>query len=364
MKRKRVSKEKAEEKEIGACPLYGTQEYWEDRYKRNYKDEKGSSNENDENHDKEHEWYFSYDDLKPLLLPLVLGRQEEEDDWSDTNAEDFEEYVDVLEDENSEAYNSHEATNSDEEESKDDAEEDEGSGDEEVDNADNQAENVDDDFQSLYKESAEKKTPRKVMEIGCGDVPLMDGLVQNLVELESTTKIEATTVVDEIVAFDYSKCVIDVLLERQQKEKAFLSKLKITYLVHDARNLPYKSSTFDVIVDKGTLDAMLSDKEKGKENCIKIISESARLLKFDGYMMIVSHLNANGEVGMEWLNDVLGAGLKAGDNKADYRVEVHGHDDGDEDNLGPAVYIIKKVKMLRDKDDDVESLIDVKFLNY
>jgi SAM-dependent methyltransferase len=202
------------------------------------------------------------------------------------------------------------------------------------------------------------------MEIGCGDVPLMNGLVQSLFELESMTKIKASTVVNEIVAFDYSKCLIDVLLDKHQTEGPCVSNLKIEYLVHDARNLPYKDFSYDVIIDKGTLDAMLSDKEKGKENCIKIIAESARLLKLDGYIMIVSHLNANGATGMEWLNEVLGTGLKAGDKKANYRVEVHGNDDDDEDNLGPAVYIIKKVKMTTDEDSNYESTIDVKFLNY
>lgn len=355
MKRKRVKKDNAEEEDIASCPLYGTQQYWEDRYKRNYKNEKGLLNENDEDHDKEHEWYFSYNDLKPLLLPLILGRQEQEqEDWSDANVDDFEEYEDDQEDEHSGIEETHEA-NSDEEENEDNSQLDEEN--DELEESDDS----DDYFQNLYKACANTKSPRKVMEIGCGDVPLMNGLVQNLIELESVTDIKATTIIDEIVAFDYSKCVIDVLLDKQQKET---STVKIDYLVYDARNLPYKDLTFDVIIDKGTLDAMLSDKEKGKENCIKIVSESARLLKLDGYMMIVSHLNANNEVGMEWLNDVLGNGLKTGDRKANYRVEVHGNEGDGEDNLGPAVYIIKKVKMMRDEDEDVESTIDVKFLTY
>ena len=346
MKRKRVQKDNSEEEDIASCPLYGTQQYWEDRYKRNYK------NENTFDHDKEHEWYFSYNDLKPLLLPLILGRQElEEEDWSDANVDDFE---DDLEDENSGIEETHEV-NSDEQENEDNSQQEEENDERE------ESDDSNDDFQNLYKACACMKSPRKVMEIGCGDVPLMNGLVQNLIELESLTDIKATTIIDEIVAFDYSQCVIDVLLDKQQKDT---STVNIDFLVHDARNLPYKDSTFDVIIDKGTLDAMLSDKEKGKENCIKIVSESARLLKLDGYMMIVSHLNANNEVGMEWLNDVLGNGLKTGDTNANYRVEVHGNEGDGEDNLGPAVYIIKKVKMMRDEDEDVESTIDVKFLTY
>ena len=44
-------------------PPYGTQEYWESRYAE-------SANAG-------HSWYFTYDELRPLLLPLLLGRDTE-----------------------------------------------------------------------------------------------------------------------------------------------------------------------------------------------------------------------------------------------------------------------------------------------
>ena len=58
--------------------------------------------------------------------------------------------------------------------------------------------------------------------------------------------------------------------------------LAVQFQVLDARNLPFKEKYFDLIIDKGTLDAMLSDENQGKRNCIRIISEASRLLANGG----------------------------------------------------------------------------------
>ena len=130
---------------------------------------------------------------------------------------------------------------------------------------------------------------------------------------------------------------------------------------------------------------MLSDKIEGEKNCIKIISEAARALAVDGFILIVSHLNANGDEGLAWANDVLSVGLKDGDGASDYHVEVHSNDchgdDGISENgevnldiqeesaasdnkeYGPAVYIIKKVKQQGGARDG-SSRVDMKFVGY
>lgn len=75
--------------------------------------------------------------------------------------------------------------------------------------------------------------------------------------------------------------------EAQEQDNNSLKEniLQVEYEVHDARDLPYKNAEFNVVIDKGTLDAMLSDKQMGKKSCVKIISEASRVLAVDGEMI-------------------------------------------------------------------------------
>ena len=172
----------------------------------------------------------------------------------------------------------------------------------------------------ISSSSSSSPTPIKILEIGCGDVPLAPDLYHDLIqENTSTTRTQkentnemdnvnnqSPLVVEQIIAFDYSQPVIDLLIKRQKEEQqehnvstcdfdmneTVQSKVSqeqhvntisnVEYKVHDARDLPYSNSSFNVIVDKGTLDAMLSDEEHGKINCIQIVSEASRLLAMDG----------------------------------------------------------------------------------
>jgi len=251
--------------------------------------------------------------------------------------------------------------------------------------------------------------PRSVLEIGCGDVPLGLNLCTNLLEIQEKTGINAKRAVERIVCFDYSNIAIDMLIKQQkksrEKDKDSLKEniLQVEYEVHDARALPYKDAEFHVVTDKGTLDAMLSDKETGKKSCIKIISEASRVLAVDGYFLIVSHLNVNSAEGLNWAQEVLLPGLRDGDNVCDWRIEVHSRDvdDGDEDtnkivdssddscnkvdntinsgdnvenseeeeHHGPAVYIIRKMDVSeeerqRRKTTHDTSTADMKFFAY
>ena len=169
--------------------------------------------------------------------------------------------------------------------------------------------------------------------------------------------------------------------EDAKHESSDTNQLKPNFQALDARSLPFESNTWDLILEKGTLDAMLSDDDEGVHNCIKIVKEMARLTSEGGAILIVSHLNANEPKGMGWLEDVVFCGLKnefmerrrkgkekmksnnkvksEEDEKKEYvwSVEVHGGEgkfldvNGDEienpDNdaipiYGPAVYVIRK----------------------
>jgi len=438
MKRKVETSETSESKknsnesnnEKAACPSYGSQSYWDERYKNNSaKDDQATISMDDKISQVEEEgspgfsWYFSYNELRPLLLPLLLGRDEEEEEWSD--CEEMEEILegsdDDDDDDNVDGGESDASDDSDEVDAKEELEEEIKTDDsneknaiEEVEESETETDaesehnhekgngdgetSLDESFAAKLKDP--KRPPKTFLEIGCGDVPLGAELCIDLLKLQEIAKADAKLAVVKIVCFDYSKMCIDLLLRQQEEEQKDTSEhapkqLRVDYKVHDARDLPYKDSEFHVIVDKGTLDAMLSDKVEGKRNCIKIVSEAARILAVDGYILIVSHLNANGPEGLSWIDEVLATGLKDGDSASDWRIEVHGNDaddDADEDDVapdgqvnvniqenaeneddglnspstqyGPAVYIIRKIKGSKDQGQDDSSRVDMKFFGY
>jgi len=424
------------EAEIEA-PAYGSQEYWDNRYNRhnnrnhnnnNNKKEKivvvqqGEGEGGDDEKEKEeegegvpgHEWYFTYKELKSLILPLILdGRGEEFEDWSDTewDEEEVEEVEEEATEEEEEGENEEEGGKEEEADStlygryddndappkgKTENEETSINIQKEVEcnqyeqehkqeeNEEDMDEHDKEDYESFKKLALEKIiSPKKILEIGCGDKPIGSDLCNQLLHFESVTETKANLVVDQIICFDYSANVIDLLLNKKQhkdeqgtcKEKNEKS-LAVTYKVLDARELPYDQASFDLIMDKGTLDAMLSDKDEGNNNCIKIVSEASRLLKTGGYFLIVSHLNACNEAGLSWVNEILVNGLRKGDNESNWRIEVHSNDqemsdeeEEDRDDHGPAVYIIRKVTAshsLNEKNglDSILSRVDVKFFGY
>jgi hypothetical protein len=185
---------------------------------------------------------------------------------------------------------------------------------------------------------------------------------------------------------DYSQNVINTMKQEQQQQllQSNDKAIPVDYEAGDARKLSYENESFEVILEKGTLDAMLSDSDgKGQTNCRKIVSECARVLAIGGYIIIISHLNAYVESGLEWLNSVVVPGLRAS-GKFEWLIEVHGSDieipsdvDGDEDadekkpieSPGPAVYFIEKVGLLdkakaSDSGDQELPTIPLKFFSY
>lgn len=384
-------------------PPYGSQEYWENRYA-----ESASAG---------HSWYFTYDELRPLLLPLLLGRDGADasaDDEDDDDGDEWEEVGDDDDDEEEAAegeINDHEENEDEEDEGTKDHSPRAGGG-----NGSNSGD--DDDDNDGAPHAKEEHLPKSVLEVGCGDVPLGHPLLLDLLSMQKDTGADANLVVKEIVCNDYAKSVIDALREQQKEhwlaggvkgsyesadgrdgrkiERLALNKaikgekdptdkptLDVTYVVEDARDMAYKDETFDLIIDKGTTDALLSDKEEGISNCVKVISEMGRCATLGGFIMVISHMNAHCEAGIDWCNRVLVAGLRASQAVASWEIEVHGNDGGsdatqdvddekdyekDDDeegnnddppsgSPGPAVYIIHKriPKQEAEKTNDADS---------
>ena len=57
----------------------------------------------------------------------------------------------------------------------------------------------------------------------------------------------------------------------------------------DARRLPLRSGVFDIVLDKGTLDALLTDEVHGMRNATAMVREVRRTLSPGGVYLVVSH---------------------------------------------------------------------------
>ena len=285
-------------------PDYGSQDYWEERYKKH-----GCDQAADDAALPYHAWYFTYSDLRPLILPILLGGRDEgmtfmggsernEDNEeihgkANGTAEEVDELhvrsVGIPEPEALEEINNNVATEKAEE-----GVSDEQSDNREVSEGDSGYEEDSDDDEVLEREGLAKDGPVSVIEIGCGDVPLGKDLASDLMTLEATTGAKARNVVKEIVCCDYSSAVISKCKENQlvdmgedrdtdeSKDDSGGKLLLVDYVTADARKLPYPNCSFHLALEKGTLDAMLSDKETGISSCTLIIAECARVLKEGG----------------------------------------------------------------------------------
>ena len=81
---------------------------------------------------------------------------------------------------------------------------------------------------------------------------------------------------------DISHNVIKTMAERNKDKEGMV------YEVMDVRDLKYENNSFDLAVDKSTIDALLCG-EDAFINVAKMIKEVQRVLKVGGYYMIVSY---------------------------------------------------------------------------
>ena len=423
-------------------PKYGSISYWDERYQKqfslvaqqatttsssnaptsdgNRKDDDTNlklSNGNDVSTLPYHSWYFTYDELRPILLPLLLGErlcpdvllqppvnnqsETEEPNARDGNGIILQDQGERKSDEiQRDDENLDEGDNNDHEQVEE-CDDDDGEWEEVAEEGDDDNEQSDmDDDDVPVREGLAKDGPVSILEIGCGDVPLGAGLALEFQNLTATTpppplqstasttdhtddKVDSNlSIISKIICTDYSPVVVDMMnrqyrtTELGDNENAVnpsdvprllnqRSDVPIQFEVVDARQLPYDDSSFHMVLEKGTLDAVLSDTVKGIPDCVQIVSECARVTR--GCIVIVSHLNAHTPNGLGWLEEVVMEGLKKYSvgpmsDAVSWEIEVHGNaevvvdddDDNDVDNEdknglvptganGPAVYVIHKL---------------------
>lgn len=359
-----------------AAPPYQSQQYWDDRYAGKLSDSPC------------HCWYFSYKELRPLLLPLIFGTQDPDnvtpvDDKASNDAlltGDADKVPATANDKDTTATQeeagskqkaksstaangthpeNHSPTESATIEGGDDNDTTEDQSVADNDSVEWEEDDSDEEDEPLERVGLAERGPIRVLEVGCGDRPLATELGLELQGLEEATSSKWSTVVSEIVCTDYSRIVVDQMKSKIKPDIA-------TFDTQDARALTYDDQSFDLIVEKGTLDAMLSDKAVGSDHCRKIVAECGRVLKAPGYFVLISHLNAHTINGQSWLEQVVFKGLL---NTGDYLIECHGNAeiiDEDDDSAngpigsaGPAVYIIEKMSNV-----STQATIPVKLLAY
>jgi SAM-dependent methyltransferase len=409
-----------EEAAAAPPPEYGSLNYWEQRYQKqllkkdsaNSQDVNGNNDNGKDDDDDDgvvpfHAWYFTYQDLRPLLLPLVLGgRQEARETMDEARAGDADddEFVDSHYDSQS---NSKEISPADKDgkqpeesdppedesdnegEEKSDNEGEEKSDDDNKDNDDEEDEYEEVEFDEYEEEEVAvdrdglaDNGPISILEVGCGDVPLGADLALELQKLGRDNDCTSKGIIKQILCIDYSPTVIQAMQEQYLTKKqddgdasAVDQLAPLAFSVEDARKMSFKDESFELILEKGTLDAMLSNKQEGVANCVNIVSECARVLSIGGYLVIISHLNAHTSNGIRWLEEVVHTGLRAGGGGAGWNIEVHGNDQISEEgnanapagSPGPAVYIIHKIKtpVTADKQsNEEEDAIPVNFFAY
>ncbi|CAM9338250.1 unnamed protein product [Laminaria digitata] len=165
-----------------------------------------------------------------------------------------------------------------------------------------------------------------VLDVGCGDKPL----AWDLRDAGYTGK---------ICSFDFSPTVIEQHLAEKEKLDRTRLDTGVEFRVLDARNLPFEGGTFDLVVDKGTVDAMLCD-EAGKGSARATCREAARVVASGGWFVIVSHIHPNTVEGVALLSEAMVPGLQdsassAGGEEFFWSVDIHcgsgGGSDGDSD---------------------------------
>jgi len=130
------------------------------------------------------------------------------------------------------------------------------------------------DFQQI-KELLNKfiRKTDSVLFVGCGN-----SIVAELMAKEGHA--------GRLVNVDFSSTVIEYM------KKKFAKRENIEYLVGDVSNLKDvfpENQVFDVILDKGTMDAMLTS-DRSYETIPKMLEEVRRLLKQDGRYVVINSL--------------------------------------------------------------------------
>ncbi|XP_053100620.1 eEF1A lysine and N-terminal methyltransferase isoform X4 [Hemicordylus capensis] len=114
-----------------------------------------------------------------------------------------------------------------------------------------------------------------ILVVGCGNSELSEQLYDEGYQ--------------DIVNVDISEVVV-----KQMQERSACLRPKMSYLVMDVLQMEFPDERFQVVLDKGTLDALLTDEEEATLDRVqKMFAEIGRVLQFGGRYLCVSLAQAH-----------------------------------------------------------------------
>ncbi|XP_077867422.1 citrate synthase-lysine N-methyltransferase CSKMT, mitochondrial-like isoform X2 [Saccoglossus kowalevskii] len=116
--------------------------------------------------------------------------------------------------------------------------------------------------------------PFQLLDIGCGTSDFSSKLFSDI----KASKL--------LYCIDFSQNAISHLVSLNMDSTTSLDH-QIQFIIADATSLPFTSSTFDLVIDKGTLDAVLRN-DNGADMAVSAISEAIRVLKTNGHFLQIS----------------------------------------------------------------------------
>ena len=148
-----------------------------------------------------------------------------------------------------------------------------------------------------------------VLELGCGDSPMVSAMKDHQQSC--------------LHAIDFSETIVAKLL---QDQSSLPKEDRIVYCVQDARNMTcYAANSFDLILEKGTVDAMLCDKKNGFFNVKNIIKEACRVLKKDVLttFVMVSHMDVESTEFSSFMQQSVLPAMEEYQSMARWVIEAH-----------------------------------------
>jgi len=166
-----------------------------------------------------------------------------------------------------------------------------------------------------------------VLEVGCGNSNLGIDMIND--EFQNVTCIDFS-----------GECIVQQLAKHEGVKK-------IKFLKMDATNMKgIEQETFDCVIDKATLDALLSG---NLDSAKKLVMEMSRVLKNKGSNVIISNVSPSSTMGQQMLHEIIVDNLDWHDSQ--WTIDIHSftgdenEDDQEndtEDNSYPHVYCLKK----------------------
>uniref|UniRef100_A0A7S2TWQ3 Methyltransferase type 11 domain-containing protein n=1 Tax=Lotharella oceanica TaxID=641309 RepID=A0A7S2TWQ3_9EUKA len=127
------------------------------------------------------------------------------------------------------------------------------------------------------------KLNSRILNLGCGNSELAEGLA-----LEGYT---------DVTSVDISGKCIDMMLKRCQESK-HAEKLKdLRWIRMDASRMTFEDKTFDFIIEKGTMDALVCNSETGP-TLTRILAEAHRVLRIGGTLVVITYGNPDSRMAL------------------------------------------------------------------